>query len=104
VLDEFERANGFTETETDLAELLPQFGTAHLFFDGPVCMGRTRAHCHSSNDPNAVWIYSFDLGGCCGRPIQGGCGPCYGPTEWTAQCNATVASCAANCVATTRCG
>jgi hypothetical protein len=104
VLTEFEREEGaFAETDADLAELLPEFGAAHLFIDS--CPPKTYAYCHPNNDPNAVWVYRIDTGlGCCGGGKATGCGPCSSGANWTDDCNATVTVCAGNCVATTMCG
>lgn len=98
VLDEFERTNGFSESDANLAEMLPQFGAAHLLIDD--CSDQI-VWC-SANGQNVGNIYG---GGHCYSWGAATCLPCHpwysepatARTYWDNQCNATFAACGGAC-------
>jgi hypothetical protein len=110
VLAEFERSNGFAETDADLAELLPEFGAAHLFIDD----------CASACPPGVVVCQRGGTtvgslphvsGICCGSVADDSCKV---STMWTLsfssqqvvsnfQCNARFTECNGNCIAAPYC-
>ena len=101
-LDHYEQALGisFAEQPTDLSQLHPSFGVAHLFIDG--CPDAT-VTCWDfvSSSPNK--------GQFTGQPfcywVEYGCVPCAGDkvthdeivAYWDAHCNATFSTCEGNC-------
>jgi hypothetical protein len=102
MLGEFERAAdmSFIESDADLAQVLPEFGAAHLFID---------------DCPDAeVWcgldgvnVGSFGVMGHCYSWPQATCLPCSpwdddrasARTYWANQCNATFSACGGQCEA-----
>jgi hypothetical protein len=102
VLAEFEReANGFAETDEDLAELLPQFGAAHLFIDALSCLHKLRVPCHPIHEA-LDWTGE---GQCCqvgeGSNLSWStCGVSgFDAAEWSDTCNATYPECGDTCEA-----
>jgi hypothetical protein len=99
-LAEFERTNGSAETDADLAQLLSQFGAAHLFIDD--CADQT-AHCEV-NGQNVGTVYQ---GGYCYSWSGATCLPCspWNSTPasagayWDSQCNAVFPACGGQCAA-----
>ena len=99
VLAEFERVNGFAETDTDLAELLPEFGAAHLFIDALSCLHKPMVRC----DPIFEFLDWTGGGRCCqvgdGSNLSWStCGVSgFDAAEWAAICNATYPECEDAC-------
>jgi hypothetical protein len=105
VLAEFERDNGFSETDADLAELLPEFGAAHLFIDD---CADADIWCESFNYDTAQktthGYYGYGVGHCyswgeatcivCGYPNQQQARAAF--NDW---CNANIPSCNGQCQA-----
>jgi hypothetical protein len=94
VLAEWEREQGgdFAETKADLAQLLPQFGAAHLFIDGCVPVSiyciKGCSNPHYLGSPPMCWNGGMGI-----------CEPCDGGWAGTTDaCNATFADCDGQCV------
>ncbi len=108
VLAEFERSNGFAETDADLAVLLPQFGAAHLFLDSTVGCGIAMVTCWLGEayigdvDDLGVCSYNFSTDAC--EP-SGFSQAAFASNEasYTSHCNARYAACGGNCVAMDTC-
>jgi hypothetical protein len=108
VLAEFERDNGFHDTDTDLAQLLPTFGAAHLFIDSTVGCGIAVVSCWVGNDyagdvdDLGVCSYDFATDTCVPSTISE-LSFQQQLESYTAQCNARYAACGDNCVAMHTC-
>jgi hypothetical protein len=97
-LAEFERTNGSAETDADLAQLLSQFGAAHLFIDD---CADSSAYC-DVNGQNVGPIYQ---GGYCYSWGSATCLPCQpwnsssatAGAYWDGQCNAVFPACGGQC-------
>jgi hypothetical protein len=102
VLAEFERDNGFAETDTDLAELLPEFGAAHLFIDALHCLHKLMVWCQ----PLHEFLDWTGSGQCCqvGEGTNLTWQACdvdgFDAAEWAAICNATFTDCNGACQTT----
>jgi len=108
VLAEFERSNGFAETDADLAELLPQFGAAHLFIDSTVGCGIAAVSCWFGSE----YIGDVDTLGVCSYDFATDtCNPSTISElsfeqqlgSYTSQCNARFAGCNDSCTALHTC-
>jgi hypothetical protein len=102
-LAEFERAAdmSFIESDADLAEVLPEFGAAHLFIDD---CADSSVYCDDVNGQNVGTIYQ---GGYCYSWSSATCLPCQpwnstpasAGAYWDAQCNAVFPACGGQCAA-----
>jgi len=103
VLAEFEReANGFAETNSELAALLPQFGAAHLFIDALHCLHKLMIRCR----PVFEFLDWTGPGQCCqvGEGTDLTWQACdaqssFDPAVWAENCNAAYPACGGACVA-----
>jgi hypothetical protein len=96
----------FTEVHTDLPELLPQFGAAHLFIDD---CPQTDINCWRSSDPSVGIIPNAEIGGICWTNVtgEGICVPCpyvnlgiwAALDYWGGECNARFPECYEACQA-----
>jgi hypothetical protein len=102
VLAEFERDNGFTETDTDLAVLLPEFGAAHLFIDALGCLHELKVWCQ----PLHEYLDWTGAGQCCqvGEGTNLTWQACdvdgFDAAEWADICNASYPECEGACQTT----
>ncbi len=117
VLAEWERRGGdrFAETDTDLAQLLPTFGAAHLFIDDYDLYGDRVNFC-PQNTMMTCWVNGQKAGdldwfGVC-EARNGTCQPTVlgqrsfevNQSRWNFECNATFPdTCGGHCVAQNTC-
>jgi hypothetical protein len=108
VLAEFERDNGFHDTDADLAGLLPQFGAAHLFIDSTVGCGIATLTCWLGDEligdigTLGVCSYNFATDTC--DPSDFSQAAFAGnQASYTTQCNGRYAACGGNCIAMDTC-
>jgi hypothetical protein len=101
VLDEFERDNGFAETDANLAELLPEFGTAHLFIDTLGSCSDEEIRCrYEGTDVGGLGYtahcYSWPGATClpCSPWIDGATAALI---HWEGVCNSTFPACGNDC-------
>ena len=108
VLAEFERDNGFHDTDADLAELLPQFGAAHLFIDSTVGCGIATITCWLGGDYigdiDTLGVCSYNFGTDACEPSDfSKAGFRSQEASYTTQCNGRYSACGGNCVAMDTC-
>jgi len=110
VLAAFERSDGFAETNVDLAELLPQFGAAHLFIDD--CISTcTVGVVMCRHDGNDIGSLPGLRGICCGYAYNDTYTPSTGwalmhsrnQAQRNAECNIQFKDCNRACVAEAYC-
>jgi hypothetical protein len=107
LLEEWDRtlAMGFAERPTDLAQLHPSFGAAHLFIDD--CPDSDMNCVQMANGDVPGTIPNADHDGYCYSWNQGACLPCrpwydgYSDASnyWSGQCNQRFAACENGCSA-----